>query len=52
MGALDELIAEEVARRRTVPDLAERDDMLSMLLQARHEDDGSPMTAPSCATSC
>ena len=46
MGALDELLAEEVARRRTVPDLAERDDVLSMLLQARHEDDGSPMTDP------
>ena len=46
MGALDEVIAEEVARRRTVPDLAERDDVLSMLLQARHEDDGSPMTDP------
>jgi cytochrome P450 len=44
MGALDDLIAEEVARRRSAPDLAERGDILSMLLQARHEDDGSPMT--------
>src|SRR5687767_3661693 len=44
MGALDDVIAEEVARRRAEPDLAERDDILSMLLGARHEDDGSPMT--------
>ena len=44
MGELDEVIAEEVARRRGAGDLAERDDVLSMLLSARHEDDGSPMT--------
>jgi cytochrome P450 family 135 len=39
----DELIYEEIRRRRDAPDLAERDDVLSLLLQARHED-GSPMT--------
>jgi cytochrome P450 len=39
----DELIYEEIRRRRDAPDLAERDDVLSLLLQARH-DDGSPMT--------
>ena len=44
MGALDDVIAEEIERRRAAPDLDERDDILSMLLQARHEDDGSPMT--------
>jgi cytochrome P450 len=44
MGELDAVIAEEIARRRTAADVAERDDVLSMLLGARHEDDGSPMT--------
>jgi cytochrome P450 len=39
----DELIYEEIRERRSAPDLAERDDVLSLLLQARHED-GSPMT--------
>jgi cytochrome P450 len=39
----DELIYEEIRRRREAPDLAERDDVLSLLLQARHED-GSAMT--------
>ena len=38
----DELIYEEIRMRRAVPDLEEREDVLSMLLQARHED-GSPM---------
>jgi cytochrome P450 len=39
----DELIYEEIRSRRNAPDLAERDDVLSLLLQARH-DDGTPMT--------
>jgi cytochrome P450 len=39
----DELIYEEIQRHRGAPDLAERDDVLSLLLQARH-DDGSPMS--------
>jgi cytochrome P450 len=39
----DELIYEEIGRRRDAPDLAERDDVLSLLLQARHED-GTPMS--------
>jgi cytochrome P450 len=39
----DELLYEEIGRRRGAPDLAERDDVLSLLLQARHED-GSPMS--------
>ena len=34
----DELIYEEIRARRDAPDLAERDDILSMLLRARHED--------------
>ena len=34
---------DEIARRRAAPDLAERDDVLSLLLQARHED-GAPMS--------
>ena len=39
----DALIYEEIRARRDAPDLAERDDVLSLLLQARH-DDGSGMT--------
>jgi cytochrome P450 len=39
----DDLIFEEIRSRRDAPDLAERDDVLSLLLQARH-DDGSPMS--------
>jgi cytochrome P450 family 135 len=40
---VDELIATEIAERRGTEDLAERDDVLSLMLQARHED-GSPMS--------
>ncbi len=40
--AVDELIYDEIARRREEPDLAEREDVLSMLLLARDED-GEPM---------
>jgi cytochrome P450 len=36
-------IYEEIAERRTAADLAERDDIMSLLLQATHED-GSPMS--------
>ena len=39
----DGLIYEEIHRRRDEPDLEARDDVLSLLLQARHED-GSPMS--------
>jgi cytochrome P450 family 135 len=39
----DELLYQEIRRRREAPDLEERDDVLSLLLQARHED-GSPMS--------
>jgi cytochrome P450 len=39
----DELIYEEIRARRGAPDLADRDDVLSLLLQARH-DDGSEMS--------
>jgi cytochrome P450 family 135 len=42
-GPADELIYEEIRARRSAPDLAEREDVLSMLVQARHED-GSPMS--------
>ncbi len=41
--AMDELIYEEIARRRAAPDLREREDILSMLLLARDED-GDAMT--------
>jgi cytochrome P450 family 135 len=41
--AVDELIYEEIARRRDAPDLAEREDVFSMLLLARDED-GEGMT--------
>jgi cytochrome P450 family 135 len=40
---VDELLYDEIARRRDDPDLGQRDDILSMLVQARHED-GSPMS--------
>ncbi len=40
---VDRLLADEIGRRREAADLAERDDVLSMLLQARGED-GEPMT--------
>ena len=38
MERVDRLLYEEIAARRGAPDLAERDDILSLLLQARHED--------------
>src|SRR3954463_13666484 len=40
---VDELIFDEIARRRQVPDLEEREDVFSTLLLARDED-GRPMT--------
>jgi cytochrome P450 len=41
--AADELIYDEIARRREAPDLDEREDVFSLLLQARDED-GEPLT--------
>ena len=41
--AVDALVYEEIRQRRADPTAEERDDVLSVLLQARHED-GSPMT--------
>jgi cytochrome P450 family 135 len=41
--APDEIIYQEIGERRRAPDIDERDDVLSMLLKARH-DDGSPMS--------
>ena len=43
LAPTDELIYEEIRSRRDAPDLAERDDVLSLLLQARH-DDGTAMS--------
>ena len=43
MERIDALIYEEISARRGAEDLAERDDILSLLLQARH-DDGRPMS--------
>ena len=40
---VDELVYEEIRDRRAEQDAGERDDVLSLLLSARHED-GSPMT--------
>ena len=40
---VDTLLYEEIRARRGAGDLAERDDVLSLLLQARH-DDGTPMS--------
>jgi cytochrome P450 len=42
-ATLDELVHEEIAMRRAEPDAEERDDVLSLLLSARH-DDGTPMS--------
>jgi cytochrome P450 len=39
---VDELIYREIAERRAAADVEQRDDVLSMLIAARHED-GSPM---------
>ena len=39
----DDLVYEEIARRRLEPDLTERTDVLSLLMRARDED-GKPMT--------
>ena len=43
MDRVDELIFREIAARRRAEDLEERDDVLSLLIAARHED-GSPMS--------
>lgn len=43
MDPVDAVVYEAIAARRAEGDLEGRDDILSMLLQARHED-GSPMT--------
>jgi cytochrome P450 len=40
---VDELIRREISDRRAAEDVGERDDILSMLVAARHED-GSPMS--------
>jgi cytochrome P450 len=41
---VDALIYAEIAERRGAADLDKREDILSMLLTARHESDASPMT--------
>jgi cytochrome P450 family 135 len=43
MDPVEAILYEEIARRRTEPDLDRRDDILSLLVQARDED-GRPMT--------
>jgi cytochrome P450 len=43
IAPVDEVVFDEIRARRGAGDLAERDDILSLLLQARHED-GSPMS--------
>jgi cytochrome P450 len=43
VARVDAPIYEEIAERRRAADLSEREDILSLLLQARHED-GSPMS--------
>lgn len=42
LGPVDEAIFEEIRRRRAEGNLAERDDILALLMQASHED-GSPI---------
>jgi cytochrome P450 len=43
LARVDEPLFEEIATRREAPDLADREDILSLLLQATHED-GTPMS--------
>jgi cytochrome P450 family 135 len=43
LAPTDELIFQEIRARREAPDLEQRDDVLSLLLQARH-DDGTAMS--------
>jgi cytochrome P450 len=43
LAPTDGMLYDEIARRRADPDLEDREDILSLLLQARHED-GQPMT--------
>ena len=43
MARVDSLIYAEIEERRRAEDLAEREDILSLMLQARHED-GAPMS--------
>ena len=43
LAPVDEMLIDEARRRRGADDLDERDDVLSLLVQARHED-GRPMT--------
>jgi cytochrome P450 family 135 len=42
-AAVDELLYDEIRRRRAAPDLGAREDILSLLVQARDED-GDPLT--------
>ena len=43
IARVDSLIYDEIAERRGAEDLGEREDILSLMLQARHED-GTPMS--------
>ena len=43
LARTDEMVLAEIARRRAQPDVERREDIMSLLLQARHED-GSPMS--------
>ncbi len=43
IGRVDQLLQLEIAERRAAADTAERDDILSLLVEARHED-GTPMS--------
>jgi cytochrome P450 len=43
LAPTDGMLYDEIARRRADPDLEDREDILSLLLRARHED-GQPMT--------
>jgi cytochrome P450 family 135 len=43
LDPIDSLLLDEIAQRRAADDVSERDDVLSLLVQARHED-GEPMS--------
>ena len=44
LAPVDKVLLAEIARRRDDPLLDSRDDVLSLLLRTRHEEDGSPMS--------
>ena len=51
LAQTDQILLAEIEDRRADPDLASRDDILSLLVTARFEDGSAHERSPSCATS-